>query len=126
MIPVRGVPVVFCITRYWIYPFPVPPDDKSWIHDAPDDALQLHSALLAVTLILGGCNEAPRGSSGSGKPFTGAMTFAADTEKVQVCAPVLSTAQKTKVHRTIRQEKNIVTLFGLIIISFEWILFFRC
>lgn len=124
MVPVRGVPVVFCITLYWIYPLPAPPDDKSWIHDVPDDALQLHSAWPVVTLILGGRDEAPRGSFGSGKPFTGAVAFVGDTEKVQVCAPALSIVQKTKAHKTIRQAKNIVTLFGLIIISLEWIRLF--
>ena len=124
MVPVRGVPVVFCVTLYCTVPLPAPPDDRSWIHEAPDDALQLHSALLAVTLILGGRDEAPRGSFGSGKPFTGAVAFAGDTEKVQACAPAPSTAQRTKAHKAIRQAENIVALFGPIIISLEWIRLF--
>lgn len=68
MVPVRGAPVLFPATLYSMYPLPDPPEAKSCIQDAPVEAVQAHSALLAVTVTLGGRPAPPRGSFGSGRP----------------------------------------------------------
>jgi hypothetical protein len=67
-VPVRGPPVLFCVTLYSAYPFPEPLEVSTCIQDRFVDAVQPHSALLAVTLILGGRPAPARGSVGSGRP----------------------------------------------------------
>ncbi len=82
IVPVRGLPDVFCNTLYSTYPLPVPLRVKTFIQDALPSASQRQSPLLVVTVSLaGGPETAPRGSDGaSGAPCSRTETLAGDTD----------------------------------------------